>query len=115
MCVHAANMIICFGGPDYTIIAGGKRFYFERHSYLGPILLTKKGDPAARQPGERSPFWTAFTQWEKQGKVVDDAGFCCWRPEPEPIVEVDGHGRRFIVGYRDVPGGWPLEGGGEGR
>ena len=38
---------------------------FEYHHYLGPILCRKDGDPAARQPGRRSPFWEMLERWEK--------------------------------------------------
>lgn len=46
--------------------ADGREWRFEMHPYMGPILLRKDDEPAARQPGSRSPFWAAFEAWQQR-------------------------------------------------
>lgn len=42
----------------------GRRWRFEAHPYIGPIVLLGMSDtPAARQPGDKSPFWAAYDAW----------------------------------------------------
>jgi hypothetical protein len=40
---------------------GGFTFEFNRR--IGPVLLRRDGEPYARQPGEKHPFWKAFDEW----------------------------------------------------
>ena len=40
-----------------------KGWYFEMHSYLGPSLLKKNGDPRKIQPMEKHPWWPDFEEW----------------------------------------------------
>ncbi len=55
---------ISFAGPVYEVVdANGKKWHFEYHPYLGPTLITMKGEPFKRFPSEHSPFWEAFGQW----------------------------------------------------
>lgn len=44
----------------------GKAWRFEMHRICGPIVLRADGQPKARQPGSRSPFWPAFEAWHQQ-------------------------------------------------
>ena len=83
---------ISFGGPDRKIRdATGRVWKFEMHPRFGPIVLDRRGDPVDKQPGERSPFWTAVDLWAKQGGVIGADGFCAWKAEPEPdLVHLGG-------------------------
>jgi hypothetical protein len=83
---------ISLGGPDRFITdANGKLWTFEMHRYFGPSVLTKNGDIAKRQPGEKSPFWHAFTAWSQQGERVDENGRCIWiEPEKPRLIHLGG-------------------------
>lgn len=83
---------IFYGGPDRQIKdATGKVWRFEMHPYCGPVVQDDSGELAAKQPGPRSPFWTAVTLWAQQGAVIGPDGFCAWRPEPQPhLVHLGG-------------------------
>lgn len=63
-----------WGSGPFRIEAGGKIFMFEDSDRFGPSILTKRGDIAARQPGEKSPFWNAHLAWVKQGRRLADDG-----------------------------------------
>lgn len=84
---------ISYGGPDRRIKdATGRIWHFEMHPYCGPAVTNQRGDPANKQPGPRSPFWDAVTQWAQQGGVVDATGLCQWTPETKPdLVHLGGH------------------------
>jgi hypothetical protein len=42
----------------------GKTWKFDVHPYYGaPSVLRKDGKDRKRQPGTKSPFWEAFTEW----------------------------------------------------
>lgn len=56
-------------GDHVVVDERGKRWNFEMHPYCGPIVLRRDGQPAARQPGSRSPFWKPFEQWQKARKL----------------------------------------------
>lgn len=88
---HNGNPFILTYSPDYRITdAKGREWWFEEHSYCGPSVLTKKGDPMANQPGERSPFWHAYQCWADQGRKVGD-GVCVWHePPPRKVRRCDG-------------------------
>jgi hypothetical protein len=91
---------ISYGGPDRFITdATGKRWKFEMHPYCGPVVLNADGDPAKRQPGEKSPFWEATTRWAQGGQRLNDAGECVWEPEKKPILQ-------HIVGKHYRVTGW---------
>lgn len=80
MIIHISS-----AGPTRVITdAKGKRWTFEMHHYCGPIVLNRSGDPAARQPGEKSPFWHAVTCWAQQGEKVNKAGECIWKEQTKP-------------------------------
>lgn len=83
---------ISYGGPDRKIRdAVGKEWKFEMHPRFGPIVLDRRGDTAADQPGARSPFWVAVQLWAKRGAAIGPDGLCTWAPEPEPeLVHLGG-------------------------
>jgi hypothetical protein len=83
---------ISMGGPDRLITdATGKEWKFEMHPHFGPNVLTKNGDIADRQPGEKSPFWHAVAAWTQQGERVDETGRCIWaEPEQPRLVHLGG-------------------------
>ena len=88
---------IFHGGPTRRIKdADGKVWSFEMHPYCGPAATNQRGDPMGTQPGPRSPFWAAVTQWAQQGGVVDASGLCQWTPEPQPELVHLG-GRNFAA------------------
>jgi len=79
---------ISYAGPTRVITdAMGKRWTFEMHHYCGPIVLNRSGDPAPRQPAEKSPFWEAVTRWEQGGQKLNEVGECVWEPEKKPILQ----------------------------
>lgn len=91
---------ISYAGPTRVITdAKGKRWTFEMHPYCGPAVLNRKGDPANRQPGARSPFWEATTRWAQGGQRLNDKGECVWEPEKKPILQ-------HIVGKHYRVTGW---------
>lgn len=88
---------ILYGGPDRQIKdATGKVWRFEMHPYSGPAVQDDDGELADKQPGERSPFWTAVTLWAQQGAVIGPDGLCTWKPEPEPTLVHLG-GRNYTI------------------
>lgn len=93
---------ILTGGPTHTITVDGKVMTFEMHHYFGPGVLKKDGDPYARQPGPRHPFWDAVTAWCKQGKRLTDDGECIWEPEKEPELEHLGGKHYRVVQWKDT-------------
>lgn len=65
-CVSCQGLSLTRGGREHTVHdASGRSWTFEQHPYCGPIVLRKDGDPKARQPGSRSPFWQAYTAWQR--------------------------------------------------
>lgn len=87
---------ISFGGPDRRIVDGkGKEWVFEMHPRFGPAELDKRGNHKAKQPGERSAFWTAITEWVRQGARVDNAGVCLWEPSKAEFAPVWLGGRNY--------------------
>lgn len=77
-CDKVGSAIVCFN-RDYRIRdRNGKAWYFEHHHFMGPSILKKNGDPARRQPGEKSPFWEAFQYWFDQGKETKKEGDTTW-------------------------------------
>jgi hypothetical protein len=85
-------------GEPLTIETGGKVYHLSWHHWFGTIAETKEGEPLARQPGERSPFWDAVHWWEKQGMQVDDDGRCVFKHETE-LVQITKHvgGNTYII------------------
>lgn len=52
------------GSRERTVTdARGRTWIFEVHYFCGPMVLRQDGEPRARQPGSRSPFWPAFEVW----------------------------------------------------
>ena len=63
---------ISLGNDPVKIRYGDKEWTFEWHHYCGPSELDRRGDPKARQPGPRSPFWLITVLWKDQGcETVD--------------------------------------------
>lgn len=85
------------GGPEYTIVIGGKRFTFEDHRYCGPMPTDKRGN--GRDLGERHVFWTAVTFWYQQGKAFNEDGTCKWvaKTETDKLAE-QGLEYRHVIG-----------------
>jgi len=91
---------ISWAGPTRHITdAKGKRWTFEMHPHCGPAVLNRQGDPADKQPGERSPFWHAVTRWAQGGERLNEAGECIWEEEKKPILQ-------HIVGNHYQVTGW---------
>lgn len=82
-------------GPTRKISVGGKIYIFEMHRYCGPVLLTKKGEPAAKQPAK---FLEAASLWAQQGQRME-GDLCRWDWPSEPIIE-HIFGRHYrVTGY----------------
>lgn len=81
--------------PEFDIQVGGKRFHFEMHPYIGPVALTKRGDPRSSQPLK---FLAAVTLWNAQGRRMEN-GLCRWDHEAEPMLKHIGKNNYKIVGY----------------
>jgi hypothetical protein len=67
-------------GPDTAtqrITVNGKAVYFDFDRRFGPLVTTKRGEPLAKQPGERSAFWAPFNVWL--------ANWSARNPEPKPL------------------------------
>jgi hypothetical protein len=73
--------IVNMAPPMLKINSGGKCFHFEFHHFLGPAMLSKRGDPIQSFPPRNSPFWDALRWWIKQGKRVDADGHCIFEHE----------------------------------
>ncbi|MCF8532414.1 MAG: hypothetical protein K9G48_05380 [Reyranella sp.] len=70
-----------WGAGPFAITVGGHTISFEDSDRFGPLVLTRGGDIAQEQPGSRSPFWTAYECWRRQGRrLTKDAATCLWRP-----------------------------------
>lgn len=78
------TVILCTS-PDYRIVdRTGKVWYFEFHSFCGPSVLKKNGDPLKNQPPEKSPFWDAITGWIQQGQKSENGKggkWAVWDPK----------------------------------
>lgn len=59
------------------------------------IVLNGAGGVDSKQPGERSPFWKAWSAWNDQGKRL--AGDVCVWDEPAPCVVEHMGGRHYRV------------------
>ena len=49
----------------------GKTWKFEMWNQFGPQFLRKDGVPLKNQPGEDSPAWDVFEEWEKNNDSAD--------------------------------------------
>lgn len=79
--------ILCIS-PDYKIMdRGGRVWWFEFHSYCGPSVLGKRGDPLRNQPPENSPFWDAIEAWIQQGKRTEQGIGGAWAQWDHKSVE----------------------------
>lgn len=89
--------IVLLGGPMHKISVGGKVYEFEFHSYVGPTILNRHGDPCKNQP---LPFLEAASLWAQQGKRVDKkTGLCVWERESQPITKHIGGRHHLVVGW----------------
>ena len=59
----------CVGVMHLADIYTFEGYAFEWHHYCGPFRCRKDGEPAKRQPGERSRFWGMLERWEKLTKA----------------------------------------------
>jgi hypothetical protein len=89
--------VVCIltGGPTLKISVKGKVYSFEDHPYCGPVVLTRRGDPASVQP---MAFLKAASLWYAQGKRVE-GGLCRWDHEPKEILKHLGGRHWQIVGH----------------
>lgn len=108
---------IFYGGPDRKIKdTKGKVWKFEMHPQFGPAILDGRGDPADKQPGSRSPFWTAVTLWAQQGGVIGSDGLCVWESEPKPkLVHLGGRNYAVAGSTLAIKHGRPAEPGARTR
>ncbi len=69
VCIGGTHAIVTY--PDlYEVTHEGRVWRFEYHEWLGPTVVRKDGEPCAKQPGYRSPFWAAFETWWKTRKAI---------------------------------------------
>ncbi|NQU60150.1 MAG: hypothetical protein HQ512_03390 [Rhodospirillales bacterium] len=73
-----------WGVGPFVVEVGKQSFRFEDSDRFGPSIINKNGEFKAKQPGERSPFWTAHRQWRKQGRRTKDDGVTCIYEGPKP-------------------------------
>lgn len=63
---------MCLSCSDDTVHEisdiSGRVWRFEWHHFCGPMVVGTRGEPMARQPGTRSPFWLALTAWQDERK-----------------------------------------------
>jgi hypothetical protein len=69
--------------PVYSLVWQGREYRLEWHPFCGPVRLKKNGEPYARQPGERHPFWAGIQAWISHGLHADAEGRCLVAPIPE--------------------------------
>lgn len=67
--------IVTAGGPLREISVRGKRWRFEMHRALGPMLVDLKGNALKREP---LYVLEAISLWAQQGERLEP------RPEPNP-------------------------------
>jgi hypothetical protein len=65
---------IKWSGPFIKLPAPNGEYYFEMHSYMGPMRLKPNGEPHDDQWAENSQFWGVFEAWLLQGERVDENG-----------------------------------------
>lgn len=76
-CTACQGLSLTTGGTDHTITDNlGWAWTFEDHPYCGPVILSRDGNPKARQPGSRSRFWPAYEAWRNARK-----------PGPQPVPQ----------------------------
>ena len=104
------NICLLLGGPEYTIIIGGKpyRFEYNKNRYGGPMPVTKTGDE--RHLGPRHLFWTAVSLWIEQGMRLNPDWTCAWSNPPDPMGGAVQVGPRIYVS-KDIAAKFGLPGG----
>lgn len=98
-----------WGAGPFVIEAGGRFWRFEDSDRFGPSIILKNGNPAAQQPGERSPFWIAHWAWMKQGRRVEDDGMTCIHDPLKPTLYRKVGRMNIIVENGDERGGYVEE------
>lgn len=93
--LRIAGALVLVGGPTLKISVNGKLIAFEDHSYCGPTMLNRHGDPLKNQTPE---FLTATTLWAQQGRRVQD-GLCQWDHEKEPILKRINSRNAIVIGW----------------
>lgn len=74
----ALTIHICGPEPMRRIFVKGKAQYFELHSYLGPLMVDRKGDPTNEIWPEDDAFWEAFERWDEQGRKMSRHNTCLY-------------------------------------
>ena len=59
-CVRLSDGIVCVSPVRTVTDRNGRTWTYEDTGWFGPIVLTKTGEVAKRQPGPNSAFWDAF-------------------------------------------------------
>ena len=62
------NIVHICGIPDGPYRYGG--FRFEIHTYIGPALVNKRGDPVNKEPPKA--FWKAWEAFSKLSQADKD-------------------------------------------
>lgn len=108
-----------WGAGPFVICINGKRYWFTDSDMFGPLLESASGRVLDRQPGEKSPFWTAYTMWRKGGRrcrSLARVGVCKWRKPLRGQYWKDEHGLLHVVrdpdldflGYDEIPRPQPM-------
>lgn len=85
MATSLAHVCVLLGGPDRTIVVGGKEYSFEDHPRLGPCPFWPRkvgGGGRERDLSAGHAFWTAVQRWCEEGKQIGPDGRCVWTPAP---------------------------------
>jgi len=110
-----ANMggahIDTWGAGPFVIRVAGKRYWFEDSDMFGPLLTSKNGRILDRQPGEKNPFWAAYTMWRQSGRPCKRGFVCRWvKPRPGQYWKDERGISHFLrdpdiekLGYVQVP------------
>lgn len=96
--LRIGNALVLVSEGDWLISVKGNLYTFEWANYVGPVALTKRGDPLAKQPND---FLEAASLWHQQGREVDEQGLCIYHfhHEQTPIVKHVSKRTGFVTGW----------------
>lgn len=95
-CLRTPNGTLSMSGPTLTIDVAETVYRFEWSRRFGPAVLGKRGEILSKQPSERSPFWKAIGDWQKQGCWVRGEE-CVYEPIPKEDPDMVQVGKRTYV------------------